>query len=237
MKSILRLIAVISTAAFTSYAQTTAAPEIDPATLDAIFSGLYPDLADHKDLIGPALASLTGEGFRSQSVSGMFAAVATRVRTNLQAVGQPRTDLDAEAFKAREDTSRAEAQRLYPQAMQRNSPLDLRIRSDRANLTRIFPNYFKNPDWPLMLTQGCVAAMAFEAQEKVAQQQARSAQPQMSAEQTRQALELIKTLQNGGSEQRPTQYNGRPLPRNWIDPKQADTNFFLQQLQNRLNQK
>ena len=29
---------------------------------------------------------------------------------------------------------------------------------------------------------------------------------------------------------RPTQYNGRPLPRNWIDPKQADQNFYNQQL-------
>lgn len=28
---------------------------------------------------------------------------------------------------------------------------------------------------------------------------------------------------------RPTQYNGRPLPPNWIDPKQADANFFAQQ--------
>lgn len=28
---------------------------------------------------------------------------------------------------------------------------------------------------------------------------------------------------------RPTQYNGRPLPRNWIDPRQADANFHQQQ--------
>ena len=34
------------------------------------------------------------------------------------------------------------------------------------------------------------------------------------------------------SEPRPTQYNGRPLPPNWIDPKQADQNFYNQQLLN-----
>ena len=33
----------------------------------------------------------------------------------------------------------------------------------------------------------------------------------------------------------PTQYNGRPLPRNWIDPKQADANFHAQQLQNSID--
>lgn len=33
---------------------------------------------------------------------------------------------------------------------------------------------------------------------------------------------------------RPTQYNGQPLPDNWIDPKQADANFFNQQLLNQL---
>ena len=34
---------------------------------------------------------------------------------------------------------------------------------------------------------------------------------------------------------RPTQYNGRPLPRNWIDPKQADANFNAQQLKSSID--
>jgi len=71
-----------------------------------------------------------------------------------------------------------------------------------------------------------------------AQQQAQAAQSQASTDQTRQALELLQmmqTLKGGRSGGGPTQYNGRPLPRNWIDPKQADTNYFLQQLQNKLN--
>lgn len=33
---------------------------------------------------------------------------------------------------------------------------------------------------------------------------------------------------------RSAQYNGRPLPRNWIDPKQADQNFYNQQIVNEL---
>lgn len=36
--------------------------------------------------------------------------------------------------------------------------------------------------------------------------------------------------------QRPKQYNGQPLPANWIDPQQADFNFFMQQLQRQLQQ-
>ncbi len=64
---------------------------------------------------------------------------------------------------------------------------------------------------------------------------------QPTLEQLRQIVELTKALEDldaAGSRKssstasRPTQYNGRPLPPNWIDPKQADTNFFLQQLQN-----
>lgn len=34
---------------------------------------------------------------------------------------------------------------------------------------------------------------------------------------------------------RPTQYNGRPLPLNWIDPKEADARFFEQQRAQRMN--
>jgi len=33
----------------------------------------------------------------------------------------------------------------------------------------------------------------------------------------------------------PTQNNGRPLPKNWIDPKQADANFQAEQTRRELN--
>ena len=93
-----------------------------------------------------------------------------------------------------------------------------------------------DPTWTATMQQYQQIVAAFE----LAAQQARAASQQQSAqtvEQAKQQLELLQMLQNlkaGRSSQGPTQYNGRPLPRNWIDPKQADTNFFLQQLQNQL---
>jgi len=58
------------------------------------------------------------------------------------------------------------------------------------------------------------------------------------------AERLVAAAAGGAAQnQRPTQYNGRPLPRNWIDPKQADANFFraqqnaeLQRMRNELQQ-
>jgi hypothetical protein len=36
---------------------------------------------------------------------------------------------------------------------------------------------------------------------------------------------------------RPTQYNGQPLPPNWIDPKQADLNFRLDEIERSIRSK
>lgn len=44
-------------------------------------------------------------------------------------------------------------------------------------------------------------------------------------------IDALSASQRVASDPRPRQYNGRPLPRNWIDPKQADANFNAQQLQ------
>jgi hypothetical protein len=48
-------------------------------------------------------------------------------------------------------------------------------------------------------------------------------------ERERLQTELVASDRAAVTAARPTQYNGRPLPRNWIDPRQADQNFFNQQ--------
>lgn len=49
-----------------------------------------------------------------------------------------------------------------------------------------------------------------------------------------QFRDAYEQQRNSPAQTRPTQYNGRPLPRNWIDPKQADDNFRAQQLRDEL---
>jgi hypothetical protein len=158
--------------------------------VEAKFLEIYTDLAKHRDVVRAAGNALLAEGYRANTQSQFFKAIATRARSNLQTSRANSTnepDIDPATFSEREMASRKEAARLYPDIATPGTRIYDRVGQERAILGRIFPSYFKNPEWPMMLTNHCIALMVFEAQEKAAQQ---AAQSTMTLEQARQAQEL-----------------------------------------------
>jgi hypothetical protein len=178
-------------------------PDSSAQNWQAIFNAIYPDLATHQDIVTAAMMSLTAEGFQAPKLSAVMDAVATRARSNLQHANDasgPASPIDSTTFATQEKAARAEAERLYPEVDTPGSPLSERISAEKTKLGSIYPDYFKNPQWPLMLTNGCIAVMMLESQENKAamqaEQQAQANQSTMSIEQAKQAVELLQMLKD-----------------------------------------
>jgi hypothetical protein len=218
--------------AVTAFSQENA-PSSPPSSTQAILNALYPDLAAHEDIVNAAMMALTAEGFHAQTLSAVMDATATRARTNLQRLKRDSAEsspTDPVAFNQRVKAARKEAQRLFPEVDIAGSALSQRVIQERTKLERIYPDYFKNPDWPLMLTNGCIAAMTLEAQEKKAQQQVQANQSPMSIDQAKQTVELLRMLQDlkdsrSGTSQRRQQ-----------TPAEADARWQQYQQQRKLQQ-
>ena len=190
--NLLRLISalVMLATASSTFAQDASASQTQAANFEVVFYRIYSDLVTHKDIVNAASAALVAEGYKLKSYSDWMKTLAARARKNLQLSlrGSGESAIDADSFADRVNASRKGAERLYPEVAVTNSPIYLRVGAERRILSSIYPDYFKNPNWPMMLTNECIALMVFESQEK----QAQNAQASMSLEQAQKALEYDK---------------------------------------------
>lgn len=165
-----------------------------------VFYRLHPDLKKHKDIVGVVLSGLVIEKYRAPNNRALYARIASDARKALQAkvpsACRPQND---PVFDAKEEAARNQAKQDYPTLLVPNSPLEIRVRQERENLARTYPAFFANPEWPVLLTQGCAAALQEEANEIVATNQTAqepdAPRPELNAEQLQMAFELFKKLQ------------------------------------------
>ena len=184
---------IMLTTAYSTIAQDSAASQTYAANREALFYGIYTDLVTQKDFVNAALNSLLAEGYKAPNDSVFFKIVAARARKNIQLSLRTSNapEIDDASLVDRVSASHKEAERLYPEVAVPNSPLYSRAGVERKALETTYPSFFKNPNWPMLLTIQCVRLMTLESQEKRGQQ----AQPPLSLEQAKQILELQK-LQN-----------------------------------------
>lgn len=175
------------------------ASEPTPTTLQATFNALYPDLKSHEDIVAAAIMALDAEGFQARSTSALLDTIATRARANVQRANRtlpPAQTIDPATFKKKESAARAEALRLFPELANWSSPLYVRLMEERTRIAKVYPDYFSNPEWPLMLTNSCIAMMTLENRERKEQQQVQDDGLTASMDLEKQRTELHRMLQN-----------------------------------------
>lgn len=190
--------AALSLIGCNAFAQQTPLSQAQAAVFENQFYAIFADLMPHKDIVNAAGLALQAEGYRPASLSGFFQTLGRKARANYQLSLQGAivaAPVDAASFTDRENASRKEAHRLYPDVANPNSLLYKRIGEERQTLTRICPSYFQNPNWPLMLTNQCIGLMSLEAQEKQGLQAWQAQQPP-SGQPYDPADDLVKWLRD-----------------------------------------